>query len=307
MITKLKYQEIDFQKYEQCLRNSCQNSDYAARKFLDEVSEKKWFLLVYKDYEAIMPVCYRRKFGFYFILMPKICQQLGVFSLSDDPEINMLFYDFLKTNFPVVIYSFNKENNFNIPLKTKVSYILQKGNYASIKKNYSVHRRRNVRILGDLQGNLKMRNTLQEDDLKFFVKNVRGTKKLKQNAEYYKLLENLLSQNLGEVRVLEFQNKPQSLVYLHEGKTTFYLSLFVNEHPLLNPNLPSIMIDYCLQEFIEDKNFDFMGSDVENVAKFNERFGAVSYKYAILKQNKTTLFKNLWKSYRIITNFASYK
>ena len=59
-----------------------------------------------------------------------------------------------------------------------------------------------------------------------------------------------------------------------------------------------------LQEFIEDKNFDFMGSEVENVAKFNERFGAVSYRYAILTNSKSTLLKNLMKRYRIITNFA---
>ena len=304
MIKKVKYQEIDFDKYSECLENACQNADYADRKFLDIVSDRKWFLLVYGDYESVMPVSYVRKYGLTFILMPKICQQLGVFSKEDDPKMNQLFYDFLEQNFLVLIYSFNGDNQFDKAVQKKTSYLLEKNNYATTKKNYSSHRRRNVRIIGDLVDNVTFKNAWQEQDKEFFLTNIKGTTKEKDSHNYFNIFTELLNQNIGNLKILEFKNQIQSFVYLYEGKRNRYLSLFINGYLLANPNFPSIIIDHCLQDFVEDNNFDFMGSEVENVAKFNERFGAVSYQYPILTNSKGTLLKNLWKRYRIITNFA---
>ena len=304
MIKIVKYNEIDFARYSDCLENASQNADYADKQFLDIVSNRQWFLLVYGDYEAVMPVSYVRKYGLTFILMPKLCQQLGVFSKKDDPEINQQFYDFLKQNFLVLIYAFNGDNQFNQTVEKKTSYLIKKNNYLTTKKNYSSHRRRNVRVIGDLVGNINLKKEWQEQDKQFFLKNIKGTTKEKDNEHYFDIFEELLKNNIGHLRILQFKNETQSFIYLYEGKKRRYLSLFINGYPLINPNFPSIMIDHCLQDFIEDKDFDFMGSEVENVAKFNERFGAVSYQYPLLTNDKITLLKNLWKKYRIITNFA---
>ena len=304
MIRIVKYEEIDFARYSECLKNACQNTDYADKQFLDIVSKRQWFLLVDGDYEAVMPVSYVRKYGLTFILMPKLCQQLGVFSKKDDSEINQQFYGFLNQNFLVSIYAFNGDNQFNHSVQKKTSYLIKKSSYSTTKKKYSSHRRRNVRVIGDLVGNISLKKGWQERDKQFFLKNIKGTNKEKDNNQYFEIFGELLQKNIGHLRILEFKDEIQSFVYLFEGKNRRYLSLFINGYPLINPNFPSIMIDHCLQKFIEDKDFDFMGSEVENVAKFNERFGAVSYQYPLLTNGKITLLKNLWKKYRIITNFA---
>lgn len=304
MIKIVKYDEIDFFRYAECLENAVQNADYADHHFLDIVSNRQWFLLVYGNYEATMPVSYIRKYGLTFILMPKLCQQLGVFSKKDDPAINQKFYDYLNQNFLVSIYSFNGDNQFSTLVQKKTSYLIAKNTYATVKKNYSSHRRRNVRIIGDLVGNINLKKEWQDIDRQFFLKNIKGTSKVKDNSHYFEIFGKLLEKNIGHLRILEFKNNIQSFVYVFEGNERRYLSLFINGYPLNNPNFPSIMIDHCLQDFIGDKDFDFMGSEVENVAKFNERFGAVSYQYPLLTNSKITLLKNLWKKYRIITNFA---
>lgn len=304
MIKIVKYNEIDFARYYDCLINASQNADYADKQFLDIVSNRQWFILVYGDYEAVMPVSYVRKYGFTFILMPKLCQQLGVFSKIDNSDINQQFYDFLNQNFLVSIYAFNGDNQFNQTVQKKTSYLIKKNNYSITKKNYSSHRRRNVRVIGDLLGNINLKKDWQEQDKQFFLKNIKGTSKEKDNENYFEIFDELLKKNIGHLRILQFKNETQSFVYLHEGKNRRYLSLFINGYPLINPNFPSIMIDHCLQDFVEDKDFDFMGSEVENVAKFNERFGAVSYQYPTLTNDKITLLKNLGKKFRIITNFA---
>lgn len=304
MIKIIKYNEIDFDQYSRLLEKAIQNTDYADHQFLDIVSNRQWFLLVYGNYEAIMPVSYVRKYGFTFVLMPKLCQQLGVFSEKDDPKINQKFYDFLDQNFLVAIYAFNGDNQFLQQVQKKSSYLIQKNDYSTVKKNYSTHRRRNVRIIGDLVENIKVKKDWHEIDRSFFIKNIKGTSKGADNLHYFQLFKKLLENNIGQLRILEFKNHVQSFVYLYEGKNRRYLSLFINRFPQINPNFPSIMIDHCLQEFIADKDFDFMGSEIENVAKFNERFGSFSYQYPLLSNDKFTLLKKLWKKYRIITNFA---
>lgn len=304
MIKIIKYNEIDFDQYSRLLEKAIQNTDYADHQFLNIVSNHQWFLLVYGNYEAIMPVSYVRKYGFTFVLMPKLCQQLGVFSEKDDPKINQKFYDFLDQNFLVAIYAFNGDNQFLQQVQKKSSYLIQKNDYSTVKKNYSTHRRRNVRIIGDLVENIKVKKDWHEIDRSFFIKNIKGTSKGTDNLHYFQLFKKLLENNIGQLRILEFKNDIQSFVYLYEGKNRRYLSLFINRFPQINPNFPSIMIDHCLQEFIADKDFDFMGSEIENVAKFNERFGSFSYQYPLLSNDKFTLLKKLWKKYRIITNFA---
>lgn len=294
MIKRLKYHEIDFNKYNACIENSLQNSDYAQREFLDIVTGKSWELIIYDDYEAVMPVPLIVKFGFKIVLMPKLCQQLGIFSNQDSVYINNLFYNYLTKNYIVLFYAFNGNNEVsNIGLKK--SYIIPKNQYSEVKKRYSIHRRRNVRIIGDLENNIIFRNSLKSEDKAFFVENMKGIKKKEDTSIYFDLMQTLYEQKLMNIEILEYKNQIESMAGLYCGKTNHYLSLFVNKNPLSNTNIPSIVIDNYLKKTIADQDFDFMGSDVENVAKFNERFGAIAYKYPIVSNSKKEVLIQILK------------
>lgn len=294
MIKRLKYHEIDFNKYNACIENSLQNSDYAQREFLDIVTGKSWELIIYDDYEAVMPVPLIVKFGFKIVLMPKLCQQLGIFSNQDSVYINNLFYNYLTKNYIVLFYAFNGNNEVsNIGLKK--SYIIPKDQYSEVKKRYSIHRRRNVRIIGDLENNIIFRNSLKSEDKAFFVENMKGIKKKEDASIYFDLMQTLYEQKLMNIEILEYKNQIESMAVLYCGKTNHYLSLFVNKNPLSNTNIPSIVIDNYLKKTIADQDFDFMGSDVENVAKFNERFGAIAYKYPIVSNSKKEVLIQILK------------
>ena len=294
MIKRLKYHEIDFDKYNACIENSLQNSDYAKREFLDIVTGKSWELIIYDDYEAVMPVPLIVKFGFKIVLMPKLCQQLGIFSNQDSVYINNLFCNYLTKNYIVLFYAFNGNNEVsNIGLKK--SYIIPKDQYSEVKKRYSIHRRRNVRIIGDLENNIIFRNSLKSEDKAFFVENMKGIKKKEDASIYFDLMQTLYEQKLMNIEILEYKNQIESMAGLYCGKTNHYLSLFVNKNPLSNTNIPSIVIDNYLKKTIADQDFDFMGSDVENVAKFNERFGAIAYKYPIVSNSKKEVLIQILK------------
>ena len=98
MIRRVKYKDIDFQKYTKCIQHSVQKNWYAGKEVLDELCGN-WEVLVYEDYKAVLPVPLKKKLGLNFVIMPLFCQQLGVFSEKDNCEINDNFLQFLKRNY----------------------------------------------------------------------------------------------------------------------------------------------------------------------------------------------------------------
>ncbi len=75
MIQRIKYKHIDFQKYNVCIEQSVQKNLYCKKENLDFLS-KNWELLVYGDYEAVMPIPFVKKAFYKFVVMPLFCQQL---------------------------------------------------------------------------------------------------------------------------------------------------------------------------------------------------------------------------------------
>lgn len=298
MIRRLKYHEIDFVKYQKAVSEACQLSDFADKEFLDIVSGKNWGLLVYKDYESVMPVAWSNNFGIKIVQMPALCHQLGVFSVTDNPEINVLFFKFLKNNFAVSYYAFNKDNVFPSETQKKKSYMISKNSYDDVKKNYHIHRRRNVRHTDDVKSNTEFNNKVNSDQSieDFFLENVRGADKLSLKKLYWKTLMNLKKAGLMNIFTVKYKGDLKSFVAIYEGgRQADYLSLFINSSQLENKNIPSIAIDYQLQQCIEVKNFDFMGSNVPSVASFNERFGADGYFFSIMHHQKLNIIRKIIK------------
>jgi hypothetical protein len=79
-IRHLKHSEIDLQKWDSCVQNAANALVYAESWYLDIVSPH-WEALVADDYEYVMPLPVKRKFGIPFLVQPPLSQQLGVFSL----------------------------------------------------------------------------------------------------------------------------------------------------------------------------------------------------------------------------------
>ncbi|MGU3374972.1 hypothetical protein [Chryseobacterium sp. M5A1_1a] len=297
MIKRLKYHEIDFIKYQRALSEACQLTDFASKAFLNIVTGENWGLLIYKDYEAVMPIAWSSNFGIKIIQMPALCHQLGIFSKVDNPNVNLSFFEFLEKNFAIAYYAFNKDNVFPVDTQKKKSYSILKNSYEDVKKKYHIHRRRNVRHTEDILTNAEFNgkidfNTHIED---FFLENVRGIEKMPLKKIYWNTVMRLIEAGLMETFAVKYKNDIQSFVAIYCGKQTDYLSMFINSSQLENKNLPSIAVDYQLQKCIEDKSFDFMGSNVPSVASFNERFGAKEYFFSIIQHQKLNIISKIIK------------
>ena len=72
-------EHLDEEKYNQCIDTSIQSKIYAFSWYLDTVCDQ-WAVLVLNDYEAVMPVPWRKKYGFKYVHQPLWVLQLGIFS-----------------------------------------------------------------------------------------------------------------------------------------------------------------------------------------------------------------------------------
>ena len=65
-IKYLRHQEVDKSKWDNCIDKADNGLIYAYSFYLDHMA-KQWDALVLNDYEAVMPLTWNKKFGFYYL------------------------------------------------------------------------------------------------------------------------------------------------------------------------------------------------------------------------------------------------
>lgn len=286
MIKFLKYHEIDFEKYTQCLENSEQYKYCATKQFLEITSNKNWDLLVKGDYEAVMPIPFSKKKGLKVVLNPKLCQQLGVFSAKDDKEINDKFLSFLKENFIVWYYAFNEHNAFSESLMKRNNYIIFSDSYQNVRQKYSPKRKRKLR-----QDDW-VKNQSQQKDLDFttasaFIKNnIKGHENEKGMEGFLDIFRRFYEKKLIKFPAFILNGEVINLLAIYEDQSTVALLGTFNKPETIKLAGSSVLIDKAIENCIEDKIFDFEGSDLPNVKEFFKGFRPVEKKYAYIRNSK---------------------
>ncbi|WP_294218475.1 hypothetical protein [uncultured Chryseobacterium sp.] len=276
MIRKIRYSDIDFEKYSACLESSVQKNWYARREVLDELSGN-WHILVLNDYEAVMPVSIKKKLGINLVSMPLFCQQLGVFSKKDFPEINERFLQFLNKYYIVFFYSFNDKNAFFLPLKRRKNYVIGNTDYSILRRQkYFKGRKSTVKC----SQHLLYRELCDFREVLSFIQS--HFKGLSKKNDFEKL-----------VRYLDFLREHQSLQCCgaYQGEQLINVALIVTETDQLSllalinddaykkENGASFLIDKILHTHIHEKSFNFMGSNLRGIEIFFKSFGAELHEY----------------------------
>ena len=127
IIKYLKHSEIDKCKWDECIAKSNNGLIYSTSVYLDNMTTE-WDGLVMGNYEAVMPLPFRKKYGIYYVYPPAFSQQMGITSVKEiTPEIIKTFLKNIPTKFRYVemnfnvsnIYTFSNEkerNNYFLPL-----------------------------------------------------------------------------------------------------------------------------------------------------------------------------------------------
>lgn len=295
MIRRVKYNEINFEKYSQCLENSAQRKYSATKQFLGITSDKKWELLVYKDYEAVMPIPYILKFGLKIVQNPKLCQQLGVFSKENSQDLNDEFFKFLMEKYVVRLYAFNDGNQFSSDLKTKKNYLMKSDSYEKVYSGYSPKRKRKLRLDPEFEAETEIKTISFIQAENFIRKNVKGGGKKSDVEKYICLFSKFHSEKVLEFNAFYFKNEIINLIAAYaDDKTVALLGTF-NDPNFVKFSGASVLIDDMMKRTIETKIFDFEGGDLPSLDEFFRGFRPEMKPYSYIFNDKKELAKLLLK------------
>jgi hypothetical protein len=144
--------QIDTAQWDQCIANAHNGLLYAYSFYLDHMSPE-WDALVLGDYEAVMPLTWRKKFGICYLYQPFVTVPLGVFSSRPiDQALMETFINSIPGKFKLIDISLNTANNcLNSPYaKPRKNYELPlTGTYDRIQQNYNRHARRKLKKAGE--------------------------------------------------------------------------------------------------------------------------------------------------------------
>lgn len=306
-IKYLQQQEIDKEKWNACISNASNGLIYTYSFYLDHMA-KHWDALVMNEYEAVMPLTWNKKYGFYYLYQPAFTASLGVFGKNVDEQIVKKFFDTIPKKFRLIEISLNHENNFSsiTGYYPRSNYVLDLNrSYDEISKNYRDNHKRNLTKAKQLSCTISKEIPI-DDIIKINqeqLKHIDGTKP-EDYINFKKLYELLRMKGQSKTYgILDPKNKLlASAVFFFSHNRAYYI--MVGNQP--DARLPegqgkTIGASHALIDaFIKDHSgqnliLDFEGSDIRNLVFFYSGFGAKEEIYPGIKINKLPWYVRLIK------------
>ena len=280
--------QINKEKWDECIERCSNDIIYAHSYYLDQLADN-WDGIVVNDYECVMPIPWRKKFGIRYSYDVPFIQQLGYFSRVDiDHKILIdAFFSFIKYGH----YNFNYSNNAiaDLPgVKTATNFIIDLTDKESILNNFTK--------------NFKQRlQNASANDLSY----VAAT-----SFEAIEMYKDLYSQSLKNIsqddyknvtaltRILSSQNKcvvrkitdskaqTLSIVLLLKNESRVYNIINATNSEGRKTKANYFLYAQLLNEFAgKGLLFDLEGSELPGVKIFYKKMGAVNQPYYRMKIN----------------------
>jgi hypothetical protein len=299
----VKYKDIDRTKWDQCIDNSTSGIVYATSWYLDQICSH-WDALILGDYEYVMPLVNKRKYGIRYIYQPFFNQQLGVFSKrSIESELTDQFLEVIPKQFRFIDMNLNLGNTIkaiNYSLKQNTTYHLNlRSNIGEIRNAYHSNTRRNIQKA--IQQNIQIRQVSDiEDFLRFTAENL-SLKSPEIKKAHYSALEKVISFALanqsGELLGAwdSEDNLIASVFFVRSNQTVIYLAASSNQSGTEKSAMFLLIDTFISQNAEKDLILDFEGSNIQGVARFYAGFGAIPKTYYSVHQNRLPKLLRIFK------------
>jgi hypothetical protein len=287
----LKHNQIDFEKWD----NTILNSDYPwvfAQSFYLNSTSPGWHAIVHGNYEAVMPLTWKKKMGIEYLTQPPFTPQLGIFGKGDD-NLKTEFNHFINSKFSLIDIECNPL--FPFIGKEKRTFVIE--NYNPSKYNENTRRNINkalknglsVEIASDKEIRTLYENTMRpflKDHLKIPSAHIKLFNKLLESSAESNSLQTFIVVKAGEVKSLGY--------FISNHKHAVYLKGTNSDK---NSGSMHLLIDYAIRYFLSNgvKYFDFGGGENESLARFYSGFGAFPFIYHTYKFNRLPFPLNMIK------------
>ncbi len=278
-IRYLKNNEIDRVKWDKCIAASVNGILYAQSAYLNIVC-RKWDALVLGNYEAVMPLPWKRIYRFKVLYQPLFTQQLGIFSPHRmSPALVDRFISEATRYFPYININLNTFNicTLSYPdITQRVTYEIDLiESYQVLRKRFSVNTIRNIKAA--MKEGVTIKNEVTPREL---IKLKHRNQIVKIKYQGYQKLKKIMSYALN--------TKSGKIYGAFSAKGKLVASaLFIGSHHkviyLVSSSNPEgkklramfLLIDQFIRDFSGNHlTLDFEGSMIASIARFFQNFGA---------------------------------
>jgi hypothetical protein len=281
---------IDRFKWDQCVQSAINSRIYASSSYLDIVAPG-WSGLIWGNYEYVMPLIVKRKFGISFLMQPTFAQQHGIF-----PEISIekqtFILNYLREQFKYIAIHLNSSHKLPPPKGFEVvprkNLILKLNpDYNNISTRFSKHARRQISKAENQK--LRIVTGLQARDY-IGLKNLAIHNKLREKSveTLHQLIEYGYQTGLGTIYAAynEANVLYSAAFFLNDGKRVTYLNAASSPEGKQNRSMYLILNTFIREHSGTPLILDFEGSSIPGIARFYEGFGAENEPFFYLKMNR---------------------
>jgi len=283
LIKHLKYNQIDFEKWDSCISKSLNSFAFAYSWYLDIISEA-WEALVENDYERVMPLTFDYKLNYQYIYQPILAPQLGIFSPTplNSPDI-IKFIENIPQKFKHIEINLNKFNtidNINLNISKKSVYSLDLiESYDKIVKNYSFEVQKNISEI-KVQKFFISNGLSPNEIINFLKKNNHST--IETNYDIIrKIISYTLNRKFSKVySVYNFESKLVGIAFfLISNYNVNLLTLAVDNNEFKN-NITAYLLDNFINEHSEKSiTLNIEANTFPNITSIFKGLGAQEFFY----------------------------
>lgn len=244
-----------------------------------------WDALILNDYEAVMPLPWKKKCGLKYIVQPYYCQQLGVFHTIQTVQVD----DFIKAipkHFIYVSQNLNVSNGKSrFAIKKNTNYELLLKDINVVRQNYAKNHLKNIKKANSRGVVISEKpDTPSQFSEKKAVAGRNFMNKTLISTEHL-VIKTLTHQSKGQIYTASCQGQNCTSVFLLTDNNRLILLTSYSDELGKKSRAYFFLLDYIFslsqyKHFI----FDFEGSNIQTIAKRNAWFGASPKNYYSIRR-----------------------
>jgi hypothetical protein len=277
-------EQIDKQRWDNCIERSANGLIYSRYDYLETICDN-WHAVVTGDYETVMALPWRKRFGTRYLYEPPFIQQLGFIGTAtgDALALRDAVYSFAKYGDLLLNYSNHQlAQQLKAPKRTNFIIDLSMG-YDAVYPGYAKDLKYNLRRIQS--DNYSYSGAERISEAVALFRSVYGRRFPHVSAAEYEKFTVLchtlykkgmcftrnIADDKGVLLCIAVFLKDEKRIYnIMNTTTTAGRTTKANE----------LLLDLVIKEFSgQPLLFDFEGSDLPGVKSFYEKFGAVDQPY----------------------------
>jgi hypothetical protein len=284
----LRRNQLDIDKWDHCISTAGNGLVYAYARYLDHMAPQ-WDALVWNNYEAVMPLVWRTKWGIRYLYQPSFVQQLGIFTAQPlSAELIQQFLSELPRRFRFAEVFLNHGHPPGSGLQHANFILSLQAPYPVLQANYKQDLVKNLKRAHQFELTYSEWNNV--DLVLTAYKELYGSRFPHVTHDDYGALQQLCA-GMGKeqvlVRVVKEKAQLLAAAVLLQKDSRLYLLVSVTWPEGRSRAANHFLIDRLIAEFAgTNKLLDFEGSDLPGVAHFYKNFGSVNQPYYFYRYNR---------------------